>query len=118
MSSDDFLLLPQKEKVYQVNSNTKQDERIVQVSLLTRAMRRSEFGALIGALTIFIMFVTADKSGEFLTFGGTARWTEVASYTGIMAIAVALLMIGGEFDLSTGVMVGSSGLVLGLLIQN
>lgn len=98
------------------DSNTKRDERIVQVSVFTRAMRRSEFGALIGALTIFTMFVLADKSGEFLTFGGAARWTEVASYTGIMAIAVALLMIGGEFDLSAGVMVGSSGLVLGLLI--
>ena len=28
---------------------------------------------------------------------------------------VALLMIGGEFDLSAGVMIGSSGLLLGLL---
>jgi simple sugar transport system permease protein len=27
---------------------------------------------------------------------------------GIMAIAVALLMIGGEFDLSTGVLTGST----------
>ena len=26
---------------------------------------------------------------------------------------VALLMIGGEFDLSAGVMIGSSGLLLG-----
>jgi simple sugar transport system permease protein len=31
-------------------------------------------------------------------------------------VPVALLMIGGEFDLSAGVMVGSSGLVLGLLV--
>jgi simple sugar transport system permease protein len=30
-------------------------------------------------------------------------------------VPVALLMIGGEFDLSAGVMVGSSGLLLGLL---
>jgi simple sugar transport system permease protein len=33
-----------------------------------------------------------------------------------MAVPVALLMIGGEFDLSAGVMVGSAGLVLGLLV--
>src|SRR4028118_2071168 len=32
-----------------------------------------------------------------------------------MAVAVALLMIGGEFDLSAGVMVGSTGLVVGVL---
>jgi len=101
-----------------MNSTTTpvKDERINRVSSLTRAMRRPEFGALIGAVAIFIMFVLADKSGEFFTLGGTARWSEVASYTGIMAIAVALLMIGGEFDLSSGIMVGSTGLVVGLLI--
>jgi len=32
-----------------------------------------------------------------------------------MAVAVALLMIGGEFDLSTGVMTGTTGLIAGLL---
>ncbi|MFX8828941.1 ABC transporter permease, partial [Acinetobacter baumannii] len=35
---------------------------------------------------------------------------------GIVAVFVALLMIGGEFDLSSGVMVGTSGLFAGLLI--
>src|SRR5262249_59975384 len=35
-----------------------------------------------------------------------------------MAVPVALLMIAGEFDLSAGVMVGSSGLLLGLLVTN
>ena len=32
-----------------------------------------------------------------------------------MAVVVALLMIGGEFDLSAGVMTGTTGLLLGLL---
>ena len=32
-----------------------------------------------------------------------------------MAVAVALLMIGGEFDLSAGVMTGTTGLLMGLL---
>ena len=44
-----------------------------------------------------------------------ARWTDVASTLGIMAVAVALLMIGGEFDLSSGVMTGSAGLLMGIL---
>ena len=79
-------------------------------------MRRPEFGALIGALSIFVLFAYFDQSGQFVKLGGIARWTDVAATEGIMAVVVALLMIGGEFDLSAGVMVGSSGLVLGLLV--
>jgi len=92
------------------------DERVVEISSVTRAMRRPEFGALMGAAAIYILFVVFDVSGEFTKLGGFARWTDVAATIGIMSVAVALLMIGGEFDLSAGVMVGSSGLVLGLLV--
>jgi simple sugar transport system permease protein len=56
--------------------------------------------------------VTADS---FRTLSGMANWTDVASTLGIMAVVVALLMIGGEFDLSAGAMTGSCGLLLGLL---
>jgi simple sugar transport system permease protein len=35
-----------------------------------------------------------------------------------VAVPVALLMIGGEFDLSAGVMIGSSGLLLGYLVTH
>ena len=38
-----------------------------------------------------------------------------SSTIGIMACAVALLMIGGEFDLSAGAMTGFTGLVVGVL---
>src|SRR5262249_46328973 len=41
--------------------------------------------------------------------------TDQAAQYGIVAVPVALLMIGGEFDLSAGVMIGSSGLLLGYL---
>src|ERR687897_379926 len=34
---------------------------------------------------------------------------------GILAVAVALLMIGGEFDLSIGSMIGASGMIMALL---
>jgi simple sugar transport system permease protein len=44
-----------------------------------------------------------------------AGWTDQAAQYGIVAVPVALLMIGGEFDLSAGVMIGSSGLLLGYL---
>src|SRR5207249_11420204 len=41
--------------------------------------------------------------------------TDQAAQYGIVAVPVALLMIGGEFDLSAGVMIGSSGLLLAYL---
>ncbi len=93
----------------------KQDERLTQTSVLTKVLRRPELGAFLGALVIYIVFCAFDQSGNFLTLGGTARWLDVSAVTGIMAIPVTLLMIGGEFDLSAGVMQGSTGIVFALL---
>ncbi|PKW27890.1 ABC transporter permease [Phycicoccus duodecadis] len=91
------------------------DERLVAVSRFTRVLRRPELGALLGAIVIYVMFALVDTTGVFVTIAGTARWTDVAASVGIVAVPVALLMISGEFDLSAGVMVGTSGLFAGLL---
>jgi simple sugar transport system permease protein len=93
------------------------DERMAKTSTVTRLLRRPELGALIGAIVIYAMFAGVDSTpnGVFATITGTARWTDVASTVGIVAVPVALLMIAGEFDLSSGVMVGSSGLLCGVL---
>jgi simple sugar transport system permease protein len=89
------------------------DDRLAQVSLTTRLLRRPELGAALAAITVGLFFaLTTDQFG---TLDGMANWTDVASTLGIPAVAVALLMIGGEFDLSAGVMTGSAGLVMGLL---
>jgi simple sugar transport system permease protein len=89
------------------------DERLARVGFLTKLLQRPELGAMLGAGVVLIFFaVTADK---FITLSGIARWTDVASTLGIMSVAVALLMIGGEFDLSAGVMTGSCGLLMGIL---
>ena len=89
------------------------DERLADVSLLTKLLRRPELGALMAAAVIGIFFaVTTD---DFGTLDGAANWTDVASTLGIAAVAVALLMIGGEFDLSAGVMTGTSGLFMGVM---
>jgi simple sugar transport system permease protein len=89
------------------------DERLARVSFLTKLLQRPELGALLGAFCVFLFFaLTADR---FATLSGAARWTDVASTMGIMAVAVALLMIGGEFDLSAGVMTGTTGLFMGIL---
>jgi len=94
----------------------KADERIARVSLWTRVLRRPEFGALLGAIVIYALFAIVDTTGEFTTLKGTAGWTDFAAPLGIISVFVALLMIAGEFDLSSGVMVGTSGLFAGILI--
>jgi simple sugar transport system permease protein len=91
------------------------DERLAATSWLTRLLRRPELGALMGAVVIYVMFSAVDTTGKFATITGTARWTDSASTVGIVAVPVALLMIAGEFDLSSGVMVGTSGLLCGVL---
>lgn len=95
----------------------KTDERIGRVSTLTKMMRRPEFGALLGAIVIYIMFASVDTTGMFTTLNGTAGWSDFAAPVGIVAVFVALLMIAGEFDLSSGVMVGTAGLMMGMFIS-
>ncbi|MCP9624214.1 ABC transporter permease [Nocardia otitidiscaviarum] len=81
--------------------------------LLQRLIVRPEIGAAIGAMVVFFFFSVI--TDEFLSPGGVANWLDDASTLGIMAVAVALLMIGGEFDLSAGVMTASTALVTALL---
>ena len=83
-----------------------------------RTLRRPELGALLGALVVYALFAVTDRTGSFATITGTANWTDAASQIGIVAVPVALLMIAGEFDLSAGVLVGTSGLFCGLLTTN
>jgi simple sugar transport system permease protein len=88
------------------------DERVARTSLATAALRRPELGALAAALAVFIFFTA--YTDEFFSELGVSTWLNNSSRLGIMAVAVALLMIGGEFDLSTGVMTGTTGLIVGV----
>jgi simple sugar transport system permease protein len=92
------------------------DERLTQISHLSRIMRRPEIGALLAVVVVAGFFGT--QNSLFLKLDGISDWTDVASTIGIPAVAVALLMIGGEFDLSAGVMTGSAGLMMGILATN
>jgi simple sugar transport system permease protein len=98
-------------------SNTATDERVKSASIVTRIFRRPEVGALLGAIGIFILFTSTDTTGNFANLGGISGWTDIAAPIGIVAIAVSLLMIAGEFDLSSGVMVGTTGLIIGMFVQ-
>ncbi|MBM6594744.1 ABC transporter permease [Microvirga pudoricolor] len=89
-----------------------QDERLKEVSLITKIMRRPELGAMAGLVLVTIFFLsTADAS--MFSLAGLMNILSPASQLGILAIAAALLMIGGEFDLSIGSMVAFAGLIFG-----
>ncbi|WP_184688983.1 ABC transporter permease [Saccharothrix tamanrassetensis] len=89
------------------------DERVGAPRWSDRLVVRPEIGSLLGALLVFVFFSVVTE--QFLSVGGVATWLDDASTLGIVAVAVALLMIGGEFDLSAGVLTASTALVTAIL---
>ena len=89
------------------------DERVAQRSTLSRLLARPEIGALAGAVVIFLIFFIVAPPFRELSSLSTVLY--VSSTYGIPAVAVALLMIGGEFDLSAGVAVTASALVASMI---
>src|SRR5919108_2414491 len=97
-------------------AGTPRDERLVRVGFLSRLLTRPDIGALLGAIAIFFAFAYFARAVDWLSDPAIAAgWTDQAAQYGIVAVPVALLMIGGEFDLSAGVMIGSSGLLFAYL---
>src|SRR4051794_3901104 len=80
----------------------------VRPALASRVLARPEIGALVAAVIIFIFFLVAAPS--FRSAGSFFTVLYQASVIGIVAVGVGLLMIGGEFDLSSGVIVYTAGL--------
>ncbi len=80
----------------------------VSLGFSNRLLARPEVGALVAAVVIFIFFILVAPAfrspSSFLTV------LYQSSTIGIAAVAVGMLMIGGEFDLSAGVLVTSAGL--------
>src|SRR5947209_20016199 len=92
------------------------DERLVRIGILARLLMRPDIGAFLGAIAGFFAFGYFARGVNWIGDPAIAAgWTDQAAQYGIIAVPVALLMIGGEFDLSAGVMIGSSGLLLGYL---
>lgn len=92
------------------------DERIRRVSLASVLLARPEIGAIVGTILVFVIFAAWAGGSGFLSIAGTASYLEVAAQVGIVASAVALLMIAGEFDLSVGSVVGAAGMVIAIAI--
>jgi len=90
------------------------DERVRRVGLGSRLLGRPEVGAIIGAALVWIVFAVWAGDRGFTSVAGTATILNVAAQVGIVASAVALLMIAGEFDLSVGSVVGAAGMVVAI----
>jgi len=99
----------------QTAQQTPADERVRRESELKKLLRRPELGAVSGAILVWIFFAITAGGQGFLSLRGTANYLEVAAELGILAVAVALLMIAGEFDLSVGSMIGAAGMIPAIL---
>jgi simple sugar transport system permease protein len=95
-------------------------QRIRRVSPWRTLLTRPEFGSIVGAIFIFMLFwaLTGFTVGKgFMSWQGFAAYIEVTAQVGILGATVSLLMIAGEFDLSVGSMVGAAGLVLAMCVS-
>jgi simple sugar transport system permease protein len=92
------------------------DERVREQNKLQRLLIRPEMGAAVGAIGIFIFFLIL--APPFRSPESMATVLYASSTIGIMAVGVGMLMIGGEFDLSTGVAVTTSSLAASMLAYN
>jgi simple sugar transport system permease protein len=81
--------------------------------LATRILARPEIGAFAAAIAIFLFFFAV--APPFRTLPSFATVLYASSTIGIIAVGVALLMIGGEFDLSSGVSVVTAALTAALI---
>lgn len=93
------------------------DERLAYRGVFQRLFIRPEIGAAMAAIAIWVFFWST--SVPFGLANGAASLLDVtASPLGIMAVAVAMLMIGGEFDLSSGAATGALGIVTVLIVRD
>ena len=88
--------------------------RVQHAPLLARLMRRPELGALSGVILIYAVFYAVARNSGMFSVEGIVNILSVSAEIGIIASATTLLMIGGEFDLSLGSMIGFAGIVIGL----
>ncbi|NNN29205.1 ABC transporter permease [Streptomyces sp. S3(2020)] len=89
------------------------DGRTAERSLALRLLARPEIGVFLGAVAVYVFFlISAPPVREGSSM---ANILYQSSTIGIMALPVALLMVGGEFDLSAGVAVITSALTASMV---
>ncbi|WP_406464639.1 ABC transporter permease [Streptomyces sp. NBC_01622] len=89
------------------------DGRTAERPLAIRLLARPEVGVFLGAAAVYVFFLIA--APPVREGASMANILYGSSTIGIMALPVALLMIGGEFDLSASVAVITSALTASML---
>jgi len=84
------------------------------VASLGRMARRPEVGSFVGMLVVYAFFAVMGGT-IFLGAPGFSSFLNMASEVGIIALAVGLLMIAGELDISVGAVVPASSLTVSIL---
>jgi simple sugar transport system permease protein len=82
--------------------------QVMHQAMWKKALKRPEIGSLGGVILVFAFFYV--MAPPFRQVQALTTILYQSSTLGIPAVAVALLMIGGEFDLSAGVAVTTSSL--------
>lgn len=93
------------------------DDRIRDVGLLGRLMVRPEIGAILALILVWIFFAIVAFDNNFVSMQTTAAILNRAAPLGIIAVAVAMLMIAGEFDLSVGSLIGFGGMAIMIFVS-
>lgn len=88
------------------------DDRVATRGRMGLLFSRPEIGSLIGVLAVASLFIAVAPTFRNVANLGTILYA--AASIGIMAVGVSMLMIGGEFDLSTGVAATASGITAAL----
>src|SRR5438067_643442 len=90
------------------------DERVQAVSAWKAFLARPESAALGGVVLVLAFFAVVAGDSGIYNLDGVINWSQVSAYLGILAVGACLLMIGGEFDLSIGSMIGFSGMMVAI----
>ncbi len=96
--------------------DTAPEDRLRTRAGVAKMIRRPELASLLGFLAILALFLAVAPA--FRSFEAMATILYASSTLGIVALAVGLLMIGDEFDLSSGVAVTTAALVASMLNYN
>lgn len=94
------------------------DERVRKAGWVSGLLSRPELGALLGVALVWGFFAIFAAENNFVSWATTASILNRAAPLGILAVAVALLMIAGEFDLSVGSILGFAGMAILVLVTS
>ncbi len=93
-----------------------ESDRLDEEGFVLRMLRRPEAGAFIVMIVVILLLAVASNGLAFNALGLRNNFAIIAQF-GIIATGAALLMIGGEFDLSIGSMIGFAGMSMAMMMK-